>query len=193
MRNTLFCTAAMLLLLLASCKEKNKSIYEGCCGTEPTTASFFISIKLPDAHGNLVDSTINANVFIPNLITNDNDGENDIFLVFSGPTINKVISMDCTDNDGGLLFHRENFQPNDQSNGWNTIKADGTFYQGSFNYEVKVEFIDGQIKTYIGKACAYNCSDEGFPIDKLPNCFIPSQHDGNGGLDPSLPFYTECF
>jgi len=56
-----------------------------------------------------------------------------------------------------------------------------------------IGFIEGQVKTYTGEACAYNCSTEGFPIENLPNCFLPSQHDGNGGIDPSQPFHTECF
>jgi len=194
MRNTLFFAASLLLFAVASCKDKEKSIYEGCCGTEITKDDFFITIPIYDAHNNLVDSTIKAKVYIPNLITNDNDGDNDIFMVFGGPyVISKVISIDCSDKDGALLFHKENFLPNDPGNGWDGIKPNGMVYQGSFNYEVKVEFVDGQVKTYIGKSCAFSCNAEGFPIDNLQDCFVPAQHDGNGGVDPSLQFPTECF
>lgn len=194
MRITLLFVANLLLITLVSCKDKNKSIYEGCCGAEITTDSFFISMPFHDDHGNWFDSTIKANVYIPNLITNDNSGENARFTVFTGSyEITKVLSMDCSDKSGNLLFHKENFLPNTPEYGWNGIKTDGTAYQGSFNYEVMVQFVDGQIKTYIGKSCAYSCGEEGFPIDKLPNCFVLTQHDGNGGHEPSLPFPFDCF
>ncbi|MBC7778237.1 MAG: hypothetical protein H7246_22580 [Phycisphaerae bacterium] len=194
MRSTTFFTAFSALLFLVSCKDKNKTVYEGCCGEDPITDSFFITTKLYDAHGNLVDSTIKANVYIPNIITNDSDGINDIFLVFGGANaISRVISMNCSSENGAPLFHSENFQPNDPGHSWNGLNTDGTIYQGRFNYEVKIEFVDGQVKTYTGEACAYRCNEEGFPTDHLPNCFFPYQHDGNGGLDLSLPAQTDCF
>ena len=193
MRHTHFFTLCLLLLTLISCKDKNKSVYEGCCGTEPTTDAFFLTTKLYDTHGNLVDSTIEAKVYIPNIITNNGDGDSDVFLIFGGFAIKQVISLDILDQEKDLLLHHDNFLPNDPAFGWEGVRSNGTLYQGSFYYEVKVEFINGLVKTYSGKSCAYNCSDEGFPVGNLPKCAVPAQHDGYGGFDPGLPFPEECF
>jgi len=134
MRIILFVAALGLMFTLISCKDKNKSIYEGCCGTEPITISFFMTVKLHDIHGNLVDSTIKANAYIPNLITNDNDGDNDVFMVFGGPyAISKIISMNCYYKDGMPLFHNENFQPNDASYGWDGLKQMALFIRAVSN------------------------------------------------------------
>ena len=165
--------------MLTSCKEKNKSTYEGCCGTEATVDSFRIAFPTYDQNGNIIDSTSAAQIYIPNVFTPDGDGINDIFKILK--TYNFT------------LFQSVNILPNDPGYSWNGLKPDGTIYQGSFNYEVEVEFIDGQIKTYIGKACAYTCGEEGFPTGNLPDCFFPDQHDGNGGFDPSLPIDELCF
>lgn len=194
MTTTRIVISAMLLLGFVACKDKKKSVYSGCCGATETSDAFFITTKLYDAHGNLVDSTIKANVYIPNLFTNNNDGDNDIFMVFArADAVLEVVSFTCSGQDGAVLFHGEKFQPNDPAKGWNGLRPDGTTYQGSFDYEIKMAFVDGQVKTYTGQSCAYNCGEDGFPVDKLPDCFVPSQHDGNGGVDPNLPFPTSCF
>jgi len=193
MRIILFVAPLGLMFTLISCKDKNKSIYEGCCGTEATVDSFRIAVPTYDQNGNIIDSTSEAQVYIPNVFTPNNDGINDIFVVFGGPAVKQVISVLFSNENIDQIFHKENFLPNDPGQSWDGLKPNGTLYQGSFNYEVKVEFIDGQIKTYIGNACVYTCGELGFPTENLPDCFLPAQHDGNGGLDPSLPPLEECF
>jgi len=183
----------LLLFTFVSCKEKNKSIYEGCCGTEATVDSFRIAFPTYDQNGNIIDSTSAAQIYIPNVFTPDGDGINDIFIVFGGPAVKQIVSVLCSNENIDQLFQSVNILPNDPGHSWDGLKPDGTIYQGSFNYEVEVEFIDGQIKTYIGKACAYTCGEEGFPTENLPDCFFPDQHDGNGGFDPSLPIDELCF
>lgn len=183
----------LCFVTLVSCKDK-KSNYEGCCGTEPTKDAFFVTISYTDIHGNLVDTMLKAGVYIPNIFIIDNSGENNILNVFGSESVNKVSSVIFTDENGVELFSRANVLPNDPAaGGWDGSRPDGTVYKGSFNYEVVVEFIDGQQKTYLGKACAYHCDDEGFPDDNLPNCAFPSQHDGNGGWDPALAKSDYCF
>ncbi|MFN0173610.1 MAG: hypothetical protein ACKVU0_03090 [Saprospiraceae bacterium] len=193
MKNTLFVLVSLPLLMLPSCKEKNKSIYEGCCGTEATVDSFRIAFPTYDQNGNIIDSTSAAQIYIPNVFTPDGDGINDIFIVFGGPTVKQIVSVLCSNENIDQFFHSVNIMPNDPGHSWDGLKPDGTIYQGSFNYEVEVEFIDGQIKMYIGKACAYICSEEGFPTENLQDCFLPDQHNGNGGLDKSIPSSEECF
>lgn len=190
----IFCfISAVLWLLLAACGDQNKSVYEACCGAEPTVDSFRINFPTFDSNGNIIDPTSAAKVYIPNIFTTDNSGVSNLFMVFGGLTVVQVLYIRCSDEQGNQLFFDEKFQPNDSGHAWDGLKADGSIYQGSFNYEVKYEFVDGQTRTYTGKACAYDCSHEGFPTDQVPGCFFPAQHDGFGGLDKSLQGYDRCF
>lgn len=193
MRNAFLLLSALLLFALSACKDKNKAAYENCCGTEPNADSFLIHTQLWDDHGNLVDTNVQVHVYIPNIFIIDNSGENNFLNVFGNDLIAKVSSIVFTAEDGTLLFSKENVQPNDPAGGWDGLKPDGSFYKGSFNYQVTVEAISGDTKTYTGKACAFHCHDEGFPSENIPNCFFPSQHDGNGGVDPGLPGSGHCF
>ncbi len=184
-------------LTFTSCKEKNKSIYENCCGTEATVDSFRFVDPLYDSNGNLIDSTRSGYIFIPNVFVPDNSSifsQNTEFVIGVGVGTASVISLIFTDVNTDTLFQKENFSPFDpEEESWNGEKANGDLYFGLFNYRIEIELIDGQIKTYIGKACSLNCGDKTFPSNNIPNCFFPSQHDGNGGSDPSLPSSQECF
>lgn len=184
---------APLLLFLVSCKEKNKSIYEGCCGTEPVTDSVPMTIKLWNDHGMLVDSFVHATLYIPNIFIPDSSfWDNSNFLI-CGQFIEKIVSARYYSESGGLLSEQTNFLPCDTGRNWHGEKPDGSLYYGVFDYEISVLFVNGATKTYQGRACAYKCSEEGFPSSNLPNCIFPNQHNGNGGVDPSLPKPDECF
>jgi len=71
MRLTLFLATSIFLFVLTSCKDKNKSIYEGCCGAEATEDSIEITVKLYNDNGMKVDSSVKARVYIPNVFTPD--------------------------------------------------------------------------------------------------------------------------
>ena len=184
--------AFFLFLSLVSCWDKHESIYAEACGVEPTVDANAIPIKAYDAQGNLVDTLFAGNVFVPNIFTPDND-DNGTFMVFGGPGVNKIVFFKCVNSQGQVLFTAENFTPNDVGNGWQGHRPNGTTFVGLFQYELGVEFLDGSTKEYSGSACAYHCGDEGFPKDKLPNCFTPNRNNGYGAPDPSLPAFSNCF
>lgn len=193
MKYNSFFYAAVLLLTNLACKD-HPSVYENCCGTEPTTDAFFITVSYPDGNGNLIDSTFKTGVYIPNIFIIDDSGGYNWLNVFANETVTQVKSVIFSDESGNLLFNKQNVLPNDPAaGGWNGLKSDGSFYFGSFNYSVVVEFIDGQLKTYEGKSCAYQCNADGFPAGNLPKCAFPTQHNGNGGVDTSLAKSDNCF
>lgn len=90
-------------------------------------------------------------VYIPNVFTPNDDGDNDIFSVFPRPgTVRKVNSLAVFDRWGEQLFVLENFNPYDGNLGW-----DGTFKgepmnPGVFVWVVEIEFIDGVVELYKG-------------------------------------------
>lgn len=64
-------------------------------------------------------------LFLPNTITPNGDGQNDVFYPRSGAGITRVNTFRIYNRWGTLLFERENILPNDPANAW-----DGS-YQGS--------------------------------------------------------------
>ena len=90
------------------------------------------------------------NVFIPNVISPNHDGINDGFTVFADENIKSVKTLRIFNRWGGLVFERNNFEPNKEELGWN-----GTFKGKEENpmvfvYFVEVELTDGDIKIFKG-------------------------------------------
>jgi gliding motility-associated-like protein len=76
--------------------------YYGCSGSDTISIKVFCE---------------NAQVYIPNAFTPDNDGNNDIFMVRASG-IQEVKSFRIFNRWGELLFDKANFQPNDPSFAW---------------------------------------------------------------------------
>ena len=193
MRIILFVAALGLMFTLISCKDKNKSIYEACCGTEPITDSIPMTIKLWNDDGVLVDSLVNARLYIPNIFMPDSSYSDNSNFFTCGIYVDRIVSAKYYGTSGELLFERENYLPCDSGYNWHGEKSDGSLYYGIFEYQIVVKFLNGETKTYIHKACSYKCSEDGFPLENLPDCTFSTQHDGNGGFDKSLYSSTECF
>ena len=90
------------------------------------------------------------NVFIPNVISPNHDGINDGFTVFADENIKSVKTLRIFNRWGGLVFERNNFEPNKEELGWN-----GTFKGKEENpmvfvYFVEVELTDGDTKIFKG-------------------------------------------
>lgn len=184
----------MILVAIIACENKNSSMYENCCGTAPVADSVLIDTTVFSSP--FVDSIPEyGTIYIPNIFIPDTFGfsQNSIFMVFGGLGAAIVLSEVFSDENGEVLFSRDSFYVNDVFYGWNGVKPDGSIHYGPFNYEVKIQYIDAQIKTYTGKACSFKCDDSGFPNEKLPDCFFPDQNNGNGAPDPSLPQPINCF
>ncbi len=78
-------------------------------------------------------------VYIPNAITPNGDGLNDIFLI-KGYGISKVKHFRIYDRWGKLVFNRENFTPtNDRQFGWDgTINGSTTAASSTYVYNIEV-------------------------------------------------------
>ncbi|MBN8679448.1 MAG: gliding motility-associated C-terminal domain-containing protein [Chitinophagales bacterium] len=90
-------------------------------------------------------------VYIPNVFTPNDDGDNDIFSVFPRPgTVRKVNSLAVFDRWGEQLFVLENFNPYDGNLGWNGTYKGEPMNPGVFVWVVEIEFIDGVVELYKG-------------------------------------------
>jgi gliding motility-associated-like protein len=92
----------------------------------------------------------NRPLYIPNAFSPNNDGPNDRFTIYAGPSVESIQSLQIFDRWGEQVFSRQDFAPNDESQGW-----DGTFNgrllnPGVFVYMAEVRFIDGFTARYKG-------------------------------------------
>ncbi len=97
----------------------------------------------------LIQVTRNRHIYPPTAFTPNEDGENDRFTLYA-KGVKEIHRLAIFDRWGEELFVRKNFQPNDESLGW-----DGTF-RGSplapavFVWAAEVEYIDGEVEVIYG-------------------------------------------
>ena len=90
-------------------------------------------------------------IYIPNVFSPNDDGINDVFMIFSNEgSVNQVITFQVFDRWGDKVFQLDNFSPNLEKNGW-----DGTFNgkemnPGVFVWLAQIQFEDGSTTWYKG-------------------------------------------
>jgi gliding motility-associated-like protein len=84
-------------------------------------------------------------IFLPNVFSPNNDGENDFFYPFAGSDVAQIKSFRIFDRYGGLVFEQTDFQPNNPNLGWDGSKQNQPLNAGVFVWMIEVEFIDGQV------------------------------------------------
>lgn len=123
----------------------------------PLLESTLFTINVSDANGCTasdtwlvrVDRTIR--IYIPNVIFPGNPaGTNQTFLIFAGPEVLGIESLDIFDRWGEHVFSNTNFQPNDESEGWTGIFRGKPVAAGVFAWMAKVVLADGRVEVYKG-------------------------------------------
>lgn len=89
-------------------------------------------------------------VYLPNVFSPNQDGENDSFTVFAGAGVKQILKFQIFSRWGNLVFENYEFAPNNGSEGW-----DGTFQNKTLNpnvyvWKALVEFKDGEVKWFNG-------------------------------------------
>jgi gliding motility-associated-like protein len=79
-------------------------------------------------------------IYIPNTFSPNEDGKNDSFTIFADPEdVAEILDFQIYDRWGTKVFHKENFQPNIEAEGWN-----GSNYNNNvFVYQALILFKDG--------------------------------------------------
>ena len=97
-----------------------------------------------------VDKT--REVFIPNAFSpHNNDGQNDIFMIFANnEKIKQINTFQVYDRWGEQVFIAENFDANDPLFGWNGQLKEEKLNPAVFVYFAEIEFIDGVTILYKG-------------------------------------------
>ena len=91
----------------------------------------------------------NANLFIPNSFTPNNDGNNDMFYP-RGKGLDKVKSLRIFNRWGQIVFEKKDFPVNDASQGWNGSFKGTRPIAGVYIYQAEVYCENGEVITLNG-------------------------------------------
>lgn len=90
-------------------------------------------------------------VFIPNAFSPNDDGSNDIFLVYADEkSVLKINRLQVFNRWGGKVFEAFDILPNDPDDGWNGVVKGKKMNPAVFVYLAEIEFIDGVRIMYRG-------------------------------------------
>ncbi len=92
---------------------------------------------------------VNANVFIPNTFSPNNDGSNDVFYV-RGKGLERVKTLRIFNRWGEVVFEKNNFPVNDASFGWNGTFKGNKAQPDVYVYQVEVFCENSDIIRYEG-------------------------------------------
>ena len=88
--------------------------------------------------------------YLPTAFTPDGDGNNDQFMVFTGPEVINIPSFRIYDRWGHLVYERFDIPPNDPSLGWNGQHNGQLMNSAVFVYYVELEYNDGWVEAVKG-------------------------------------------
>ncbi len=89
-------------------------------------------------------------VYIPNSFSPDDNGLNDVFMIFSGPQVVKIREFQVFDRWGEPVFTYFNIPPNDPAYGWDGTYRDQLMDAAVFAYFAIIEFVDGSTQLVKG-------------------------------------------
>ncbi|GJM31862.1 MAG: hypothetical protein DHS20C18_08630 [Saprospiraceae bacterium] len=90
------------------------------------------------------------NVYIPNSFSPNNDGTNDVAMIFAGQEVTKVNKFMIFNRWGETMFEAINFQPNNPAYGWNGLFRGKPLNPAVFVFYAEIETIDGEIVLFKG-------------------------------------------
>lgn len=174
----------LVVFTLAQCDDglvlydEPETLYGDCCGTD--SVEFHVG---------------NARIYVPNVFTVNGDGINDLFFPFFNDKVAKAELFQISNSKLVVMHLAKSVDlQNPAAQGWDGKDPDGKIYAGQFRYALYVTDDTGFTQAIHGTACSIVCDTSAHIFKTKEGCYFSTQHDGNGGLDPSLPsFEGDCF
>lgn len=91
-----------------------------------------------------------ADVYVPNIFSPNNDGNNDVFMIFAGDQVANVNSFLVFNRWGETVFQYYNFQPNDPAYGWDGNFRGQPMNSAVFVWYAEIEMLDGRVEMFKG-------------------------------------------
>ena len=90
-------------------------------------------------------------IYIPNAFSPNNDGVNDVFLIYAdAKSVSKINRLQVFDRWGGKVFEIFDAIPNDAAHGWDGTIKGKKMNPSVFVYAAEIEFVDGKTILYKG-------------------------------------------
>lgn len=83
------------------------------------------------------------NIFVPNAFSPNNDGINDVLMIYAGNEVETVRSFRVINRWGSLVYNAENFSPNDPSYGWDGFVRGQRERSGIYVFMAELVLVDG--------------------------------------------------
>lgn len=121
----------------------------------PFTKTWYI-LTITDANGCTATDSVEVKVrkerrvFIPSAFTPNNDGNNDLFIVYGGTGVVEILSFRVFNRWGEIVHLAENFAPNSEEHGWDGRYRGFDMRDDVYVYLVEVLFLDGGVLEYSG-------------------------------------------
>ena len=133
--NCINCNALMVAPIITTSYSVSLTNKNGCTSTD----EMIITVEK------------DRNVYIPNAFTPNNDGINDVFMIFADPrSVVKVNVLQIYDRWGEQLYELLDFPPNDPAFGWDGSLRGELLNPAVFVYWTEIEFVDGKKILYKG-------------------------------------------
>lgn len=117
--------------------------------------SQYYTVKVEDLDGCIAEERIlvqvsrKRHIYPPTVFSPNDDGENDRFTLYT-KGVREIRRLAIFDRWGEELFLRNNFQPNDESLGWDGTFRGSPLNPGVYVWAAEVEFIDGEREVIYG-------------------------------------------
>lgn len=83
-------------------------------------------------------------VFVPTAFSPNGDGVNDLFYISAAQEVQKIKAMHIANRWGTVVFSRENFFPNDPTQGWDGLFKGQPIQTGVYVYVAELEMANGE-------------------------------------------------
>ncbi len=89
-------------------------------------------------------------IFVPTAFSPNEDGVNELLLVYAGENITRIRSFQVFNRWGVQVFSTENFKAGDPLHGWDGYWQGRRALTGAYVWSVQVEYVDGKAALYQG-------------------------------------------
>ncbi len=89
-------------------------------------------------------------VYIPNALSPNGDGINDVFTIFAGADVKEVLNLEVYDRWGGRVYDHDDLIPNDAAAGWDGTHQGKPASPGVYVWQANIIFEDGKRRELTG-------------------------------------------
>ena len=118
------------------------------------TTTYLLRVIAPGGCTTMDSLTVHViaqrDVYVPNSFSPNSDGINDRFMVFGGPEVLEIRSLNIWSRWGEHVFRAQNLPPNLESAGWDGRFRGEPVQAGSFVWVAEIAFVDGVVLQYKG-------------------------------------------